>query len=317
MFNHKVQIIDSHTGGEPTRLIIKGGPDLGAGTMAARLEIFKNQFDHFRAALVTEPKGSDIMVGALMCEPQNPKHSAGVIFFNNVGYLGMCGHGTIGLMISLFHLGRIQQGLHILETPVGNIEVQLHAHNQVSLQNVPSYRFAKEVTVLVEGVGPVVGDIAWGGNWFFLVNEESTRRHGIRVQQNNLENLLNFSCKVKQSLIENNMMGHLGAEIDHIELFGAAVNKENDSKNFVLCPGNSYDRSACGTGTSAKLACLFADGKIKAGQIWRQESIIGSVFEGSVNIVDEKIIPTITGSAFVTAESQLIFDERDPFCWGL
>ena len=313
---NRVKIIDSHTGGEPTRVVVSGGPDLGGGTMAERLERFKADHDYFRSAVVNEPRGNDAVVGALLCEPADPSCAAGVIFFNNVGYLGMCGHGTIGLMVTLAYLNRLAPGTHRIETPVGVIAATLDANNYVSVDNVPSYRLAANVAVEVPGYGAVSGDIAWGGNWFYLVNNSA----GQRLTLDNLEALTDFTWRIRQALTQQGITGADGQEIDHIELFGPSQQDGVHSKNFVLCPGKAYDRSPCGTGTSAKLACLYADGKLQEGQVWRQESIVGSVFEGTVRSGGDasgKISPTIKGSAFVNAEAELILDERDPFCYGI
>ncbi|GAB3258817.1 proline racemase family protein [Chitinimonas naiadis] len=307
---HRIQIIDSHTGGEPTRVVISGGPQLGHGTLAERRSRFSAEFDHFRSAIVNEPRGADPFVGALLCEPREPGCVAGVIFFNNVGTLGMCGHGTIGLMVTLAHLGRIGPGTHRIETPVGVIEATLEGAHRVSLRNVASFRLARQVAVEVEGYGLVHGDIAWGGNWFFLVND-----HGQRIAADNIAHLTDCSSRIRAALATHGITGTDGAEIDHIELFGPS--DVADSRNFVLCPGLAYDRSPCGTGTSAKLACLAADGKLAAGQTWRQESVIGSVFEGSFEQHDAQLYPRIAGTAHITAESTLLLDPADPFVWGI
>ena len=303
----KVRIIDSHTGGEPTRVVVSGGPDLGSGTAKELLEVFKAKHDGFRAAVVNEPRGSDVMVGALLITPADKRCVAGVIFFNNVGFLGMFGHGTIGLVVTLAYLGRIRAGEHFIETPVGIVGATLHADGTVSVKNVASYRKAKGVTVQVPGIGAVQGDVAWGGNWFFLVEE-----HGQELELKNVERLTEFTWQIRQAI---NAQGF--PEIDHVELFGAAKSSRANSRNFVLCPGKAYDRSPCGTGTSAKLACLHADGKLKPGEVWRQESILGSIFEGSVDLAGDQIIPTIKGSAFVNSEATFIFNRADPFCWGI
>jgi 4-hydroxyproline epimerase len=308
----RVRVIDSHTGGEPTRLVVSGGPDLGIGPLSQRLELFRCQHDCFRSAVVNEPRGSDVIVGALLCEPLNPACAAGVIFFNNVGYLGMCGHGTIGLVATLAHLKRIKPGEHWIETPVGTVGATLHEGGDVTVKNVASYRSAADVEVEVPAYGKVRGDVAWGGNWFYLV-----RDHHLELTLNNVEALTTFSWAIRQALRANGITGAGGEEIDHIELFGPPQTAEADSRNFVLCPGKAYDRSPCGTGTSAKLACLYADGKIREGQAWRQESLIGSVFEGTVKVRDGKVYPSIKGSAFVTAEAELLVDPRDPLCMGI
>jgi len=277
-----------------------------------RRERFRDEFDHLRSAITNEPRGSDSIVGALLCEPVDKSCVTGVIFFNNVGYLGMCGHGTIGIVVTLAYLGQIGPGNHRIETPVGIVEALLDEHGEVTVANVPSYRFASKVSVNVRGHGPVVGDVAWGGNWFFLVNE-----HGQDISLGNLEALTDFTWRIRQALNEAAITGEGGQEIDHIELFAPSEIEGVNSKNFVLCPGKAYDRSPCGTGTSAKLACLLADNKLAEGQVWRQESIVGSIFEGSVRVSNSTIHPSIKGSAFITAEADLILDDRDPFCMGI
>ena len=306
----RIHAIDSHTGGEPTRVVIDGFPDLGSGTISDRLAVFRSEYDQLRSAIVCEPRGHEAVVGGLLCEPVNSNSAAAVIFFNNVGYLGMCGHGTIGLVKTLEHMGKIATGVHRIETPVGTVEAELNADGSVSITNVPSHRYAKDVAVEVAGYGTVIGDIAYGGNWFFLIGEQS-----IDVAFENLDNLTDYSIAVRNALKANGITGEGGAEIDHIEVFASSPTA--DSRNFVLCPGLEYDRSPCGTGTSAKLACLYADGKLKESETWRQESIVGSIFEGTVKLVDGKIVPTIRGTAHITSEQTLVFNEDDPFRFGI
>ena len=308
----KVHVIDSHTGGEPTRVVIGGGPELGDGSMRERLARFRDEYDAFRSAVVNEPRGSDVIVGALLCEPVDPTCAAGVLFFNNVGYLGMCGHGTIGLVVTLAYLERIAPGRHRIETPVGEVTAELHETGEVTVANVPSYRKSCQVAVNVPGHGIVRGDIAWGGNWFFLVDVE-----GRSLELSRVDELTEFTWDIRQALNAQGIRGDDDQEIDHIELFTSSSRDGINSRNFVLCPGKSYDRSPCGTGTSAKMACLVADGKLGEGEVWRQESIVGSVFEGSVAIANGKVLPRIKGSAHISSEATLILDENDPFCWGI
>ncbi|MET3493870.1 4-hydroxyproline epimerase [Variovorax boronicumulans] len=306
----RIQIVDSHTGGEPTRLVIGGFPDLGGGSMAERRALLADRHDKWRAATVLEPRGSDVVVGALLCEPVSPDAAAGVIFFNNAGYLGMCGHGTIGLVASLAHMGRIGVGEHRIETPVGTVTTTLHADGSVSVRNVPAYRYLHHVAVELPGHGTVRGDVAYGGNWFFLVSE-----HGQRVASDNLAALTDYTAALRRALAAQGITGAEGAEIDHIELF--ANDDGADSRNFVLCPGNAYDRSPCGTGTSAKIACLAADGKLAPGETWTQASVIGSRFEASYTMDGDKVIPTLRGRAHISAEATLLVEEGDPFGWGI
>lgn len=305
-----MHVIDSHTAGEPTRVIVEGGPNLGDGPLPERRERFRSEFDHYRSAVVNEPRGSDQVVGALLCAPTDPSAAAAVIFFNNVGYLGMCGHGMMGVVVTLAHLGRIGVGAHRIETPVGVVTAELSASGEVSVANVASYRHEKGVAVAVDGYGRFTGDVAWGGNWFYLVDE-----HREVLELERVERLTALTWAIRKRLEEQGITGRDGAEIDHVELFGPS--KIGNSKNFVLCPGKAYDRSPCGTGTCAKLACLYEDGKLAEGQVWRQESIVGSHFDGWVRAVGGAIEPTIRGAAFVHTEAKLILDERDPFCWGI
>ena len=307
-FTRKVLAIDSHTGGEPTRIVIAGGPELGEGSVAERCLRFRDQHDGFRQFAVNEPRGSDILVGGLLVPPTDPSCVCGIIFFNNISTLGMCGHGTIGLVATLAHLGRIGVGEHRIETPVGVVTATWHGNGRGSVRNVTSYRHAANVAVSVEGYGWVTGDIAWGGNWFYLIGE-----HRETLEAGNTERLTDVCTRIRRALNASGTTGANGAEIDHIELFAAPNDPKNHSRNFVFCPGKAYDRSPCGTGTSAKLACLAASGKWQPGDVWRQESIVGSVFEGHYERDANGIIPTIAGTAFITAETTLLLEEGDPF----
>jgi 4-hydroxyproline epimerase len=317
----RISFIDSHTGGEPTRLVTGGGPDLGSGSLARRLQLLREGHDEFRRAVVTEPRGSDVLVGALLCEPADPASAAGVIFFNNVGYLGMCGHGTIGLVATLAHMGKLQPGSHRLETPVGDVTAQLHEDGSVSVHNVPAYRHAAGASVQIEWRGQplrVTGDVAWGGNWFFLCTDP-VDAFGLSVDSSDIEALTEFSWRVKQALAEAGITGQQGAEIDHVELF-VPGRQGADSRSFVLCPGKAYDRSPCGTGTSAKLACLAADGLLQPGQAWVQESVIGSRFQARYEWANDgatSVLPIITGRAHVMAQGELLLSPDDEFAWGI
>lgn len=284
----RIPIIDSHTGGEPTRVVLSG--------------VTSDELETYRRAIICEPRGHEVIVGALLVEPKDASCATGVIFFNNVGLLGMCGHGMIGLIATLKHLGRISAGEHRIETPVGIVTATLHDDDRVSIRNVPSYRKAKAVKA-----GGVIGDVAWGGNWFFLVED-----HGLDLKLKNVPQLTQASLAMREAVRAGGY-----PEVDHVELFAPPHDSSNHSRNFVLCPGGEYDRSPCGTGTSAKLSCLAADEKLLPGEVWRQESILGSVFEGSYETTAEGIIPTITGQAFITAESTLILDPADPFQFGI
>jgi 4-hydroxyproline epimerase len=308
-----IEFVDSHTAGEPTRVVIGGGPELGDGPLSERLQLLASEYDTFRSAAVNEPRGSDVLVGALLVEPTDPASATGVIFFNNVGYLGMCGHGTIGVVTTLAHLGRIQPGRHRIETPVGTVSVMLRADGQVTLENVVSYRYRSDVEIQVPGVGAVRGNVAWGGNWFFLCDSAP-----VELTPANCDQLTDYAWAIRCALKRQNITGADGAEIDHVEISAPAP--DADSRNFVLCPGKAYDRSPCGTGTSAKLACLAADGKLQPGQVWRQQGILGTPFEGSYRMENgspDRIVPSITGRAHVTAQGRLILQSDDPFRDGI
>lgn len=304
-----IRVLDSHTGGEPTRLVMEGGPDLGDGPLEQRLQRFKESFDPFRSAIVNEPRGSDPVVGALLCRAHREECDFGVLFFNNVGYLGMCGHGTIGVVVSLAHAGMLKPGEIKIDTPVGVVQAKLLPDGAVTVANVPSFRKAHAVSVDVPGLGRVTGDVAWGGNWFYLVEWSS-----VPIELRNVDQLTDVSWRVRQAI---NAQGF--PEVDHVELMSPS-HSPGRGRNFVLCPGRAYDRSPCGTGTSAKLACLAADDHLQEGEEWTQESVLGSVFTARYRWLDRaagKIAPEITGTAFVTAEANLLLDPADPFCWGI
>ena len=311
--NRAVHVIDSHTEGEPTRVVVAGGPDLGNGDLQGRVKRFRTEFDHFRQGVVCEPRGSEVVVGALLCDPVDSESTTGVIFFNDVGYLGMCGHGTIGLVTTLAHMGRIVPGQHQIETPVGSVSARLHEDGRVSVSNVASYRFRASVSVDVPGYGLFTGDIAWAGNWFFLIG-----KHPFDLSLANRAQLVAASTAIRSALTSSGITGEGGALIDHIEFFAAPRSAGSSSRNFVLCPGASFDRSPCGTGTSAKMACLYADGRLAPGDIWIQEGILGTCFEGRITEgPNGHVNPVITGRAWITAQSKLLFDRTDPFVSGI
>jgi 4-hydroxyproline epimerase len=308
-----MHVIDSHTEGEPTRVIVDGGPPLGRGPLRERLTRFAEEFDHVRRFAINEPRGHDAMVGALLCEPHDASCAAGVIFFDNVGYLGMCGHGTIGLAATLAHMGRLRPGRHRFETPVGIVGVELAHNGSATVENVESYRHVRAASVEVAGLGRVHGDVAWGGNWFFL-----TETTPCDLTRANVGELTRVATAIRAALGAQGVTGKVGAAIEHIEMFAPPKSADANSRNFVLCPGGAYDRSPCGTGTSAKLACLHADGKLKPGDVWIQESLIGSRFRATFELgPNGGVLPRIGGRAFICAEAKLVRDQADPFRFGL
>jgi len=307
----RVEVVDSHTEGEPTRVVVGGWPQPEGRTMAERRGFLLRHQDRLRQALVCEPRGHDAIVGALLTPAVEPGSGTGVVFFNNKGGLGMCGHGLIGVVRTLEHLGQLGPGTLRVDTPVGTVGAELEADGAVTIENVPAYCHAQDVTLEVPGVGRVTGDVAWGGNWFFL-----TELRAPALELTNTPLLTGITTQIKDALRARGVTGREGAEIDHVELFGPPQRPDADSRNFVLCPGLAYDRSPCGTGTSAKLAVLAARGKLRPGQRWRQESITGSRFEGWLEEKDGGLVPHIRGRAYVTGRATLFFDARDPFREG-
>lgn len=312
-----IRFIDSHTAGEPTRVILSGFPQLPGATLAEQRAALADEYSPWARRVNNEPRGNDVLVSALLVPPTEAGCVAGVIYFNNVGPLGMCGHGTIGVVATLAYLGQIEPGEHRIQTPVGTVTATLHADGRVSVANVPAYRHARDVAVDVPGVGTVQGDVAWGGNWFYLVDMAQPGLGGAALGPERIEELTDVAWTIRGALAAQGVTGRDGAVIDHIELMGHAPGDHGAHRNFVLCPGRAYDRSPCGTGTSAKLACLAADGVLAPGEVWRQESVIGSAFEGTYSMRDGEVHPVISGQAFVTARGELIVQDGDPFAWGI
>lgn len=308
----RLRVVDSHTEGEPTRVVVSGGPTFGSADVRERARLFRERHDTFRTAVCLEPRGFDAVVGALLLPPTDPSSAAQVVFFNNVSTLGMCVHGTIGVAETLRHLGRVGAGRHRLETPVGDVYFWFEEDGGVAVENVESYRLGARVGLTLGTGERITGDVAYGGNWFFLVYE-----HGQELSPARIGPLTDYACAVREALERQGITGEDGAPIDHIELFGPPTRPDARSKNFVLCPGREYDRSPCGTGTSAKLACLAADGLLAPGEEYGQESILGTLFRGSYARTERGIRPTVRGRAWVTAESELLFASDDPFRHGI
>ena len=308
-----MHVIDSHTGGEPTRVILDGAPDLGNGPMAERARRLATEHEEFYRSIMLEPRGQPAMVGALLVEPVDPTCVTGVIYFDVDAVLGMCGHGTIGLTVTLAHLGRIGQGTHRIETPAGVVTVELHDANTVTVTNIESRRVQRSVTLDVPAYGPVTGDLAYGGNWFFIVDPSP-----IPVCVGNIAKLTNKAVAIREASIAQCIGGEQGEPVDHVIFQGTSSTDGVHSRNFVLCPDDNYDRSPCGTGSSARLACLAADGKLAPGEEIVQESVIGSTYRLSYQPgPNGGVIPSITGQAHVMAEAKLIFAENDRFKAGI
>jgi 4-hydroxyproline epimerase len=305
-----VRVVDSHTEGEPTRVIVDGWPQPAGDTMEARRDDLRQNHDQLRRAVVCEPRGHAAIVGALLTPPVRADSLAGIVFFNNETYLGMCGHGLIGVVRTMEHLGRLRPGRVQFDTPVGTVSAELNEDRSVTIENIPSRAHALDVAVQVPGVGEVTGDVAYSGNWFFLTHGNEP------LEMSNINRLMHVTQAIQDAINEQRVAG--GVPIDHIEMSGPATRPDADAKNFVLCSGGEYDRSPCGTGTSAVMAALHARGKLAFEQEWRQESIIGSRFVGWLTEGPSgELVPHIRGSAFVTGEATLLFDLADPFRFGI
>ena len=305
-----IRVVDSHTEGEPTRVIIDGMPQPAGSTMAERRDDLRERYDHLRRAIVCEPRGYAAIVGAMLTPPVSPDSLAGIVFFNNETYLGMCGHGLIGVVRTLEHLGRLGPGVARFDTPVGSVSAELSRDGSVTIQNVPARCHALDAPVKVPELGVVTGDVAYGGNWFFITHLD------LPLELSNVGELTRITQSVQDAIDEQGTADDV--PIDHIELSGPARRADADARNFVLCSGGEYDRSPCGTGTSAVMATLHARGRLAIGQEWRQESITGSRFTGWLTKgPNGELIPHIRGTAFVTAEATLRFDPADPFRLGI
>jgi 4-hydroxyproline epimerase len=309
-FPESIEVIDSHTEGEPTRVVVDGWPEPRGASMAERRAALRRDADHLRRAVVCEPRGHEAVVGALLTSPVSAEAVAGVVFFNNVGYLGMCGHGLIGVVKTLAALGRTQTGDVQLDTPVGPVGARLEDDGSVTLRNVPSFCRQLDVRIEVPGLGPVTGDVGWGGNWFFL-----TQLPEPPLELARLGDLLAVCRQIRTALDEADLLGGEGV-IDHVELFGPSPDPSVDSRNFVLCPGGEYDRSPCGTGTSAKLAVLHARGQLRVDEEWCQESVTGGRFLARLTEEGGDLVPLIRGRAWIVATSTLRFEADDPFRGG-
>lgn len=306
----EIRVVDSHTEGEPTRVVIDGWPQPRGDTMEARRDDLKQNWDRLRRAVVCEPRGHAAIVGALLTPPVNADSLCGIIFFNNETYLGMCGHGLIGVVRTLAHLGRLSAGVARFDTPVGTVSAELGSDGSVTIQNVPSHCHALDVAVDVPGLGRVVGDVGYGGNWFFITHRDTP------LETREVAALTRETQAIQDAITAQRVAG--GVPIDHIELSGPPLRPDADARNFVLCSGGEYDRSPCGTGTSAVMAVRHARGQLPIGTEWRQESITGSRFVGWLTQGENgELIPHIRGSAFVTGEATLRFDPADPFQLGI
>ncbi|MFM8735826.1 MAG: proline racemase family protein [Pirellulales bacterium] len=312
----RLRVVDSHTIGEPTRVVVDealvAGLDLGAGSVRDRRDRFRERHDHVRRALVGDPRGVTAMVGVILVPPADPACRYGAFYINRVGYLDMCGHATIGLAVTLGALGAIEPGSFRLETPAGVVAMTWHGGNEASFECVPPRRIAKGLSLSCDDGSRVTGDVATSGLWFFLC-----RDHGLPVEPAAIPALTARAWSIRRALEARGIAGDGGEVIDHVVLLGPPREPGNDGRAFVLCPDGAFDRSPCGTGTSALVGCLLDDGVLAEGATWRQESVLGGVYAASVRCAGSIVVPTVRGRAWLTAESTLHFTADDPYRTGV
>jgi len=311
----RLRVIDSHTLGEPTRLVIDeawAGLPLGAGSVRQRRDVFRERCDHLRRALVADPRGVEALVGVVLVPPADPGCDLGAFYFNRVGYLDMCGHATLGLAVSLGHLGRITPGAFRLETPAGIVGVEWHGGTAATFQGVPPRRIHRDLAVTLDDGATVTGDVATSGLWFFI-----SRDHGLPLEPAAIPRLREKAWAIRRALEAAGITGDAGETIDHVVLLGPAHEPGHDARNFVLCPDGAFDRSPCGTATSALVGCLHEDGRLAEGTVWRQESILGGLYEATIRRVGGVLVPSVRGNAWVSAETMLQFAADDPYRTGL
>ena len=312
----RLRVIDSHTIGEPTRVVLDeslvAGLDLGGGSVRDRRDRFRDRCDHVRSALVGDPRGTTAMVGVILVPPADPTCRFGAFYVNRVGYLDMCGHATIGLAVTLGARGIIEPGDFRLESPAGVVGVTWHGGGEASFECVPPRRIAQNLALACDDGSRVTGDVATSGLWCYLC-----RDHGLPVEPTAIPALTARAWSIRRALEARGLSGDGGEVIDHVVLLGPPRDPGNDGRAFVLCPDGAFDRSPCGTGTSALVGCLFEDGILTAGRTWRQESVLGGVYEASIRRERDILVPTVRGRAWLTAETTLHFAGDDPYRTGL
>ena len=331
-FAQVIQAVDSHTAGEPTRIVTGGLPPLAGASMAEKRTILQRDHDGLRRALVLEPRGHDAIVLAYLLPPCTPGAHLGVVFANDAGYLGMCGHGAIGVATVAVAMGMVAAVEPVtevvLDTPAGVVPCRVAVAGgkvkSVTITNVPSFLFAQRVVVPVHGFGKVAADIAYGDNWFAFVEADQL---GLMVEKTHLPVLMQAATAVREALVREGVRGRhperSGDEIvDHVKLFAPLAGDEPGARALTLCPGAAYDRSPCGTGTSAKLAVLHAKGELEIGAWFRSQSVLATEFRARV--VRETrvgphpaIVPEVTGSAWITGFPTFVLDPEDPCRFGI
>lgn len=331
-FSHSIQAIDSHTAGEPTRVVTGGLPAIRGATMADKRAGLQRAHDHLRRALVLEPRGHDAIVLAYLLSPCRAGADLGVVFANDAGYLGMCGHGAIGVATVAVATGMVaaQEPVTelVLDTPAGAVACRVAVDGgrptSVTITNVPSFLFRQRVVVPVHGFGKVAADVAYGGNWFAFVEADQL---GLMVEKNHLPVLMQAATAIREALVREGVRGrHPDRDddeiIDHVKLFAPLDGPTPGARALTLCPGAAYDRSPCGTGTSAKLAVLHAKGELATGEWFRSQSVLGTEFRARVVSTTDvggnpAVVPEIEGSAWITGFATFVVDPDDPCAFGL
>jgi proline racemase len=319
------ETIDSHTMGEPTRIIVKGFPELAGNTMMERKKYLEENFDHYRTALMLEPRGHKDMFGAILTEPISKEADLGVIFMDTGGYLNMCGHGSIGSSTVAVETGLVKVTEPytevVLEAPAGLIQARIKVEKgkavETSILNVPAFLYLKDVEVEIDGYGKIPLDISFGGSFFAMINAEKI---GLTLNTENIGEITELGMKIIKKVNDTVEIKHPYLDIttvDLAEFYCSPTNAAANKKNVVIFGDNQVDRSPCGTGTSAKLALLYAKGELSIGEEFVYESITGSMFKGVITEEIEingykAVLPQITGSAYITGFNRWVIDERDP-----
>lgn len=328
-YQYQIKVIDSHTMGEPTRIIYDGFPKLKGNTMMEKKNDLMEHYDFLRTALMLEPRGHRDMFGALLTEPVHEEAHFGVIFLESNGCLNMCGHGSIGAAAMIVETGMVEVKEPytevVLDAPSGIIRTKVHVVEgkavEVSILNVPAFLYQQNQEIDVPGWGKIPFDISFGGSFFALVD---TEKIGLSLEIENVNRITELGMALLDRMKEEVEVKHPYLDIttvDLVEFYGPSKNTEANMKNCVIFGNAQVDRSPCGTGTSAKIATLYTKGELKIGQEFVYESITGSLFRGEVTKEVEvggykAVIPQITGSAYITGINQYIIDEKDPLAYG-
>jgi len=329
-FSRYIHAIDSHTMGEPTRVVVGGVPNIPGKTLPEKKAYLEKNMDYLRKAIMHEPRGHNDMFGSILVQPVSDEADIGIIFMDGGGYLNMCGHGTIGASTIAVETGmvpKVEPYTELtLEAPAGLVKVRATVENgkvkEITFRNVPAFLYKQDVKINVPEIGEITLDISFGGSFFAIVD---AKQLGVKIVPENATKLKDIGLKIrdivnKEIEIQHPTLEHIKT-VDLVEIYDEPTNPEATLKNVVIFGEGQVDRSPCGTGTSAKLATLYAKGKIKEGELFVYESIIGTMFKGRVvgttKVGDfDAVIPEITGSAYITGFNTFVIDEDDPMKYG-